>query len=911
MEEGTNVGKVWHVAMATPDAQSIRRVYAAGPNEIWHSQDGGNTWRKDRGPIPPSEPCCGNAFGVVGDFPSEGFQRSSARILAVEPGRPDHVFLAVPSIMNGPAYYFSGVPDGTPCDPRDPPGTGPGCGGGTLWLGDYSAFSQGQSARWDRLLGPPAYQGGNSTPSGRVYVVTQPLGGTIEPPPYLLFFGDASHVHVSFGRPQLSPGRLTSNSWHRLDGRDASHSTVGNILFVHVDPHALVVSKDFKVGLKSAEGVSYPYDQHSVLDLAKPIGGTIWMANDGGVYRSFDGGRTWKLGDKLATLQPQFPFAGAVVAGKPPALYFGGPDNLNFFTLDGGIHWSTPVTGGVRCGDCGAWFSDPAQPNRVVEFDGPPTLSLYINEAGGYANAGNGTQRHEIPLPDTSGSGRALRGYRPLILTAKDEDPPGDTDFVLIQNPGGGVIGRVLRTMKLREISSTSDWNTTGGPKVVQQGPNFIAGMEKVDVVQVSGGHGSPIFYVGDPDTSKHLWRCASECTGGRSGWQRIVPADDGSAAVARRFFVNPYDPNEIYIIDESAIKRSINGGLHWAVDVSLNDAVTENGLYSYEVMKLSDNSNTVISAVIRDMVFVRNEAMRFAVGNAGVFLSGAGGHWHPLLSTSALPGHPAAAYFDPSWNGAETDRALYVAFDGRGILRLGSIPSPFTVIGLGGVAVGEYAAITGDTASNGEVTLGKSGRMTGDVAANAVSLREWARIEGNVSAAAINVGGNATITGTQSNQAALPIVGSLPPVQSAPGGEAVIVPKQGMRQLQPGSFLSIVAGESAEIHFTGGQYDVAEFRIGKGTRLIFAAASVINVATRLEVGEHVVLTGSGMLTPGDIRLNYAGSADAVFGKSAQGALALVAPNALIQLGEGGVYAGHIWGQRVRIGKGVQIKGDD
>jgi hypothetical protein len=43
-----------------------------------------------------------------------------------------------------------------------------------------------------------------------------------------------------------------------------------------------------------------------------------------------------------------------------------------------------------------------------------------------------------------------------------------------------------------------------------------------------------------------------------------------------------------------------------------------------------------------------------------------------------------------------------------------------------------------------------------------------------------------------------------------------VIVPKGGMQTLAPGAHLSIETGEWAVIHFTGGQYDMAEIRIGK-----------------------------------------------------------------------------------------------
>jgi Mg-chelatase subunit ChlD/cytoskeletal protein CcmA (bactofilin family) len=234
---------------------------------------------------------------------------------------------------------------------------------------------------------------------------------------------------------------------------------------------------------------------------------------------------------------------------------------------------------------------------------------------------------------------------------------------------------------------------------------------------------------------------------------------------------------------------------------------------------------------------------------------------------------------------------------------------SDFTIIGLQGVDVGESAIVSGDIASNATIAVRKTAEIAGSLLGAVATLREGARVEGDVSATTINVAPTATITGTQSTNVTLPVVGSLPPVQSTPGVEQVRVAKRGVKQLQPGSFASIVTGEYAEVRFTGGRYDVAELRIGKGSRLVFEGASIINVATHLEIGEAVGLTGVGGLTSDDIGLNYAGSADAVLGKGVRAKLGLVAPNGSIRLGEHGVYVGHIWGGAVQVGKGVQITG--
>ena len=64
-----------------------------------------------------------------------------------------------------------------------------------------------------------------------------------------------------------------------------------------------------------------------------------------------------------------------------------------------------------------------------------------------------------------------------------------------------------------------------------------------IGVVQASGGHEGTVFYVGG-NMSKRLWKW----TEGMAAWQQLIPG--GGANQAKRFFVNPYDPNLLYVID-------------------------------------------------------------------------------------------------------------------------------------------------------------------------------------------------------------------------------------------------------------------------------------------------------------------------------------------------------------------------
>jgi hypothetical protein len=669
-----NWTSLWHIAVAPLEAGGRRRVYAVGDGVIWHSANGGQTWRRDAGVatinatrqfLNAFQQGCDPNAGVGGYGGATAYAAGDApQILAVEPGNPDRVYLATTGGALGPTYYSDKVPDGTPVNSR--------CqrlaGEASLWLGDYSQFEVSGSADWRLLPGPPVYTGFTS-PSGNCYVATKSTSAGFH-----VFFSDNSHVHVSVGTP------TDNSSWHRLDGMDASMSKrTGqnfNVLFMHADPHAIAFTPDFEITLKEPTGIPAAYKKNSELD--QHIAGSLWLANDGGVYRCDDGGKneqSWQMPTGLETLDP-INVAGLFGIGNEPALYMGCGDNNDFFTRDGGNHWGDP---GSRCGDCDGWFADTAEADWVLYFlprKGDGEIAIVKSDGSEYPNAADGDSKTFAPSPKKINFGDAsklspfassdvyLIGYRPLIRTLATEFPLPDGDMVVIEQALDGT-ANLFRTTAISSIQQPVDWHDTS--KAQQIGPTLPPG---AIVVQASGGHADPTFYVADrsprgslsPTATSQIWKLSEDGT----AWNMIVPTLlAGSPPVKRAlsWFVDPFDPDTLFVLDADGMKISVDGGKSWFFDTVMTNALTGNG-------KL-----TISGSLLQDMQFSRGERQtRFAMGTAGVICTmDFGIYWFSVLNSIALPGRPESAFFDPLSD--QTDRALYVECEGRSILRVGGLP--------------------------------------------------------------------------------------------------------------------------------------------------------------------------------------------------------------------------------------------
>jgi hypothetical protein len=625
---------VWQNEPADPSPAAI---YALGDSAMFLSFDGGATWMRDKGALPKN---MGGLATPVANF-------NTPSVMAISPRFPLEVFVA----QNGSS------------------------GGNVLHRGDYSHFPFGdQISSWDTLPLPDLLTSTDTQDAGNVFLVT-----TRKHQGDLLFYGPQRWFQ-NFEQAVAYVGPLdpqSASDWHKLG-------------VVHADLHGLLLSPDFHASIRDGK--------------YQPGGGTVWLLSDGGIYRSANGGQKFDPAIRAQTLSCMS-VAGVALPGKGPALSLNSGDNDGFYSMNGGQNWSYQQYGG---GDNDCAFADSLRPNSIMVFTPRwntagdladstrhgQTVSVYEARSGHLPDASaTGHDRRAVVGPPTvaddpnlsgnawnANSGFAEVGFRPIVLGLPGENAPAQGDYVfillnpaLLPSPSQPLL---VRTQNILDIKHRDEWVTTAtgpgqGANVFLQGPPLPGA--KLAVVQASGGHANTVFYVGGDGT---LWTWRD----GAVSWNQLVPAApiagrSAGAKSAMRVFVHPYQPNVVYLLDTDHVKRSDDGGITWNVDQSL-----EMQLRWKTRIQISANDDTVgigehFDLVLTDMQFdPNNPLVRFAIGIGGVFMTTDGLNWTRLLHTGALPGRPSSCYYD--WVSNPPERALYVAFAGRSLVKISLPPA-------------------------------------------------------------------------------------------------------------------------------------------------------------------------------------------------------------------------------------------
>jgi hypothetical protein len=386
-------------------------------------------------------------------------------------------------------------------------------------------------------------------------------------------------------------------------------------------------------------------------------------------------------------------------------LFIGGDDDGNWYSTDGGGHWSAPTAPRgpepqpFECGDCDGFYVDQAGGiiAHSARDNSHKLLDLYTWSIAGSASIfGTAPFGPLVTPPGASYEvADANKGYAPLVVTLPSEAPV----------PHGDVVSTASSLHIDGAASDTWVVRSRGDGTFVQIGPNLPDGA--IPTVQAVGGHMRTVFYVGvrhNDDNAvaetDQLLVSTGPPGGGVTGWRCIVPGPGTSAygcatptetggrcqaAVchAYRFWADPYDARVVYVLDEDGVKETTDGGTTWHPQPSLTGWLLDNGASPSRCMVCTWNDD---DSPMLYILFVPGESgTRFAMGVNGLFMtldgttegaarpSGDDEHWHRLLDPASQACLPNRAFFDVA---GSPGRSLYIGCISRGVLRLSGIPA-------------------------------------------------------------------------------------------------------------------------------------------------------------------------------------------------------------------------------------------
>lgn len=341
----------------------------------------------------------------------------------------------------------------------------------------------------------------------------------------------------------------------------------------------------------------------------------IWAGNDGGVFKSIDGGVTWQARNEgLATLQ----FTGFAVNPQNEAIIQGGmQDNNKAYTTDGG---ATRAWTAVDVGDGGQAMIDPFNP--TIWYGTRFGISFQRNDQG-----------------------PALTGYWPILTTGIDRrdnalfyipitfDPTTQGVFYLGTN-------RVYRT-----TNRGDSWSAIS--------PDLSQGRGALSAIAVA------------PSDPKTIWAGASDgniavTTDSGSNWTVTTKAPLPNRYVSK-LAVAPTNPQTVYAV--------FNGFNTHTPDSPGHVFKTNDGGATWV-----DSSGNLPDVPTLSIVLDHNKPGVIYIGtDAGVFQSiNDGGTWTPFNN-----GMPNVAVMDLAFNGF--GNLLFAATHGRSIFRvvLEAAPAP------------------------------------------------------------------------------------------------------------------------------------------------------------------------------------------------------------------------------------------
>lgn len=253
----------------------------------------------------------------------------------------------------------------------------------------------------------------------------------------------------------------------------------------------------------------------------------LYAGTDGGVFKSVDGGRSWRPSSRGLTTT--FLFSLAVDPDRPDTLYAGAWDANVFKSTDGGESWTLSRRGLPE--------SPGAVRALVIDPSDPDTLYAAIERTGVFKSTDGG-----------AGWTRASQGLGGVDVTALELDPRAPRTLYAGTRKNG--------------VFKSTDGGASWSPANRGLGRSWI---EDLTLDPVSGALYAA-SYGGDKTG-------VLKSTDGGARWK--VTGATGRPALA--LALDPRRPQTVYAATYQGVLRSLDGGRRWrSASTGLRDQVTE-----------------------------------------------------------------------------------------------------------------------------------------------------------------------------------------------------------------------------------------------------------------------------------------------------------------------------------------------
>lgn len=368
-----------------------------------------------------------------------------------------------------------------------------------------------------------------------------------------------------------------------------------------------------RIGLAAASGNRV----YAVVDAAPASGNVPHAASkdEGGLYRSDDGGMSWKLMSQEGWLENDYFSRISVDPHNPDVIYSAGQSIRK--SSDGGKTW-TIIKGAPGGDDYHYVWLNPQHPDHiitasdqgvVVTVDGGKTWSSWYNQPTGqfyHLAADNrfpywvysGQQDSgTVGIASRSDYGAlSFRDWHPVGGDERDYDVPDPLDPLIVY--GSGLGGRVSRfDARTGQVANVSPWPIASygaKPTTTKYRYTWIT-----PLVAVRDHQGRGVLYLGaqvlfrSTDRGEHWDVISPDLTGQQPDAKhcddKVAIADARACGygVIYSIAVSPRDDNEIWTgSDSGVIENTRDGGAHW------ND-VTPKGLPKETKISSLDVSTT------------------------------------------------------------------------------------------------------------------------------------------------------------------------------------------------------------------------------------------------------------------------------------------------------------------------------